>query len=506
MMPFSGETPMFNEYESYDALGLAELVRSKQTTAAELVEAALYRMDILNSQLNAVVYRMDERARDRARQPLPDGPFAGVPFLLKDLITSMADTPLTSGCRALRAHAPDHDHDMVVRYRRAGLIILGRTNTPELGLSPVTEPAAWGPTHNPWDLSRTPSGSSGGSAAAVAARIVPMADGSDGGGSLRTPASACGVFGLKPSRGRNPCGPDHAELWQGLATGHALTRSVRDSAAMLDAVSGPALGSPYVAPPPQRPFLDEVGAAPGALRIAVATTGFLSNHVDRDCIAAVEETRAVLEELGHTVVDAQPAMDRKPFIRAFLTVIAGEVATDLGEMRAPLGRAIGSGDVEPSTRMMAAIGRSLRGDELNLARRYLYRASRQIAAFFQDHDLLVTPTLARPPVRTGALTKSRIESVMLEGLCHLRACRPVRDHGQYELMAQPLIDYSGFTNPFNVTGQPAASLPLYWNAQQLPIGVQVAARYGDEATLLRVCAQLEQALPWADRKPPVCVG
>ena len=495
----------FAEYSEYDGLGLAELVRRKEVAPTELVEAAIRAIEAIDPRLDAVVHKMYDQARQTAADPLPDGPFRGVPFLLKDLLNWVAGVPSTGGSRALRDFVADHDSELVRRFRAAGLVFVGRTNTPELGLMPVTEPALFGPTANPWDPARTPSGSSGGSAAAVAARMVPLASGSDGGGSIRTPASACGIFGLKPTRGRNPAGPFLGEIWHGAVAEHVLTRSVRDSAAMLDATAGPDVGAPYFAPPPARPFLDEVGAAPGTLRIAFTTASLLGRHVHRDCVDAVHQTAALLEDLGHQVTEAAPTLDREAFLRAYVTMICCETATELDEIAAAAGPRKAN-HVELVTRVMARVGRATRADELSLCLRYLQREARRIAAFFETYDLLLSPTLAQPPLPTGALRPSPVETTILRAIDAAGVGAVLKRLPIIQALSAKVFDFSGYTAVFNVTGQPAMSVPLAWNDQGLPIGMHFAARYGDEATLFRLAAQLEAARPWAHRRPPICAA
>jgi amidase len=495
----------FAEYTRYDALGLAELVRKREVSPAELVETAIAHIEAINPRLNAVIHTMYDYARKAAAGPLPPGPFAGVPFLLKDLVALIAGVPISAGSRAIHGLVPDFDSTMIERYRAAGLVFVGKTNTPELGVAVVTEPELFGPTHNPWDLTRSPGGSSGGSGAAVAARLVPVASGSDGGGSLRIPASACGVFALKPSRGRTPCGPDRGDLWNGLAIEHVISRSVRDSAAMLDVTAGPDPGAPYHAPPWSRPFLDEVGADPGRLRIAFTTRSLLGSHVDRECAEGVEETARLLADLGHDVEEATPVVDREPFTAAFLSVVSVQVAAELDEIAALRGRP-NSGMVEPITRAMELYGRTVTAVELERMMRTLHRATRKIGAFFQGYDVLLTPTLAQPPLPTGGLRPTPAEHALLRTMSVLRAGSLMKRFGLIEKMAPKFFDYAGFTPVFNVTGQPAMSVPLVWSKDGLPIGMQLAGRYGDEATLLRLAAQLETARPWADRRPPVCAA
>jgi amidase len=321
----------FREYDHYDGLGLAELVRRKEVSPAELVEEAIRRIETVNPQINAVIHPMYDLARQQVQQGLPEGPFRGVPFLLKDLLVYYAGVPTRSGSRFFRDFVPDHDSEIVRRYRQAGVVVLGKTNTPELGLVPYTEPVLFGPSRNPWDLSRTTGGSSGGSGAAVAARLVPVAHGNDGGGSIRIPASCCGVFGLKPTRGRTPMGPDIGEAWRGMAINHVLTLSVRDSAAMLDATAGPDVGAPYIIPPPERPFLEEVGRDPGRLRIAFTTRPLLPGTVHPDCVRGVEETARLCQDLGHIVEEAAPQIDGHAFARDFLTMVCAETRADIEE-------------------------------------------------------------------------------------------------------------------------------------------------------------------------------
>jgi amidase len=495
----------FAEYTRYDALGLAELVRTREISPVELVDTAIAHIEAVNPRLNAMIHPMYESARAAAGRPLPGGPFTGVPFLLKDLVAVIAGVPISAGSRAVHGLVPDYDCTLIERYRAAGLIFVGKTNTPELGLTPTTEPVLFGPTHNPWDLSRSPGGSSGGSAAAVAARLVPVASGSDGGGSLRIPASACGVIGLKPSRGRNPVGPDRGDLWSGLAAEHVISRSVRDSAAMLDVTAGPDPGAPYHAPPPARPFLDEVGAEPGRLRVAFTARSLLGTQVSRECADGVAQTARLLADLGHEVEEAAPGVDREPVMLAYLIIVCVQVAAELDEIAAARGRPVAA-LVEPVTRAMDQMGRSVRATEIEAATRVLHRASRKLGAFFERYDVLLTPTLPVPPVATGGLQPTRFELGLLRAMSKVGAGSWLRRLGLMERMAPKVFEYIGFTALFNITGQPAVSLPLSWSASGLPLGMQLVARYGGEATLFRLAAQLEAARPWADRCPPVCAA
>jgi amidase len=465
-----------------DGTAQADLVRRKEVKPIELVDAAIERIERLNPTLNAVVTPMYEEARRAASGPLPDGPFTGVPFLLKDLLASYGGVRMTSGSAYLRDYVSSHDSELVARYKRAGLIVLGKTNTPEFGLAPTTEPHLFGPTRNPWDTGRGPGGSSGGSAAAVAAAMVPMAHGNDGGGSIRIPASCCGLFGLKPTRGRNPLGPDFGEIMSGLVSEHALTRSVRDSAALLDATSGPDIGDPYWAPPPERPFLQEVGADSGRLRIAFTTQAATGASVHPDCVAAVKDAAALCVDLGHDVVEASPSLSGEMMVRTFTTVWSAGCAFTIDGTAMTTGRAVTQDQFEPLTWGLYEMGQRQTASSYLVAVTIQQMMSRAVARFFLDHDLWLTPTLAEPPVPLGTFDSPPDNP--LQGFARA-------------------ADFVPFTPICNVTGQPAMSVPLYWNAEGLPVGTHFVGRFGDEATLLRLAAQLEQARPWTDRRPPV---
>ena len=494
----------FSDYEEYDGLGLAELVRSKEVKPSELVEEAINRIEKLNPQINAVIHRMYDLAREATEGELPDGVFRGVPFLLKDLMADYAGVPMRKGSRFHSDFVSDHDNEMVKRFKAAGLIVLGKTNTPEYGLVPVTEPELFGPSNNPWDLTRTTGGSSGGSAAAVAARMVPLAHGNDGGGSIRIPAACCGLFGLKPTRGRNPVGPDLGEAWQGLACDHVLTRSVRDSAAILDATAGPDVGALYYATPPSRPFLDEVGVDPGELRIAFTSKPFLGSSVHKDCVKGLETTVELCKDLGHEVVEAAPRVDGKAFAKAFLTMVCGETRADIEEAEVLFGRKATSRDYEPATWAVGLLGTQITSAEFSRAIRLLQRGARQIGQFFEDYDVLLTPTLAMPPLVTGALQLEGAEAFATKLLGSLNAGSLISALGGIDALADQAFEFIPYTPLFNVTGQPAMSVPLYWNDEGLPIGMHFVGRYADEATLFRLAGQLEQARPWFDRIPPAC--
>ncbi len=433
---------------------------------------------------------------------LPDGPFRGVPFLLKDLLASYTGVPMTSGSRFLRNYVPDHDSELVRRYKAAGLIVVGKTNTPEMGLMPYTEPVLFGPTHNPWNRDRSPGGSSGGSAAAVSSGMVPMAGGGDGGGSIRIPASCCGIFGMKPTRGRTPTGPDYGELWEGLTAEHVLTRSVRDSAAMLDALAGADIGAPYYAPTPARPFLDEVTTAPGRLRIAFTTQPMMGKTVHPDCVSAVSTTARLLEELGHDVEEAIPQIDRDEVNYAFAVMLAGQTCAGLRGLVRLTGRKLRRSEFETATWALYLLGNSISAGDYLLAIETLQRAARGISVLFERFDVLLTPTLSTPPILIGALQPSESELRMLNMAGMVNSGALLKAGHMLDQLAEDAFEYIAFTPPFNITGQPAMSVPLVWNDDQLPIGVQFVGRYADEATLFRLAGQLETARPWFDRRPP----
>jgi amidase len=487
----------------HDGIALAGLIRAGELHPRELVEAVIERIEALNPRLGCVVAPMYDEARRVAREPLPAGPLAGVPFLLKDLLGAYAGAPLRSGSRFYRDYVPTSDSELIRRYRAAGLIAVAKTATPELGITPYTEPLLHGPARNPWDLSRTPGGSSGGSAAAVAARIVPFASGGDGGGSIRIPAACCGVFGLKPTRGRTPAGPHYGDIWQGAAVQHALTRSVRDSAALLDLSAGPDPGAPSYPPPPARPFLAEVDAPPGRLRIAYTARPLLGGTVDPECVAALEDAVGLLRELGHELVEACPEVDGPAFSRAFFTLLCGETAAEVAAGEQLLGRKASASDFEVQTWSLALLGRNLSAGAFVGAQRTLQAITRRVAPFFGEHDLLLTPTLSRPPVLIGALQSRGAEALLMKALGRLGAGSLIQRLLDMTPAVERVYHFIPFTPVFNITGQPAMSVPLYWTAGGLPVGVQVVGRFADESTLFRLAGQLERARPWAGRVPPL---
>jgi len=489
----------FPEYDLYDGLGLAELVRAGEVSAAELAEEAIRRAEALNPALNFVVTPLFERGRTVARGRLPDGPFHGVPFFLKDILQDLAGVRSTSGSAALAGYVPDRDAEVVRRYREAGAVILGKTNVPEFGLLGVTEPEVFGATRNPWDPARTPGGSSGGAAAAVAAGVVPLAGANDGGGSIRIPASHCGLFGLKPSRGRVPAGPAYAEVWEGASVDHALTRSVRDSAAMLDAIAGPDAGAPYTIVPPERPYAEEVGRPPGRLRIGLTTRSPLGTPVHPECVEAVRRTALLLEELGHDVEEAEPEVDGHAVARCYFVLYFGQVAAMLDRIEAEAPGA--TRRTELATRALASIGRNLSAGAYVRSKQRWNEFGRAMAAFHARYDLFLTPVVAEPPVRIGELAPRRLERLQMQLVSGMRLGRFVSFTRLVDRLATESLSRTPFTQLANLTGQPAMSVPLHWTPDGLPVGSHFTAPFGDEATLFRLAAQLEEARPWFGMRP-----
>jgi amidase len=477
-----------DDLAALDATDQADMVRRGEVTPVELVDAAIIRIEKLDPELNAVIHPLFDKARRLAAAPeLPRGPFRGVPMVVKDLTCHTAGDPFHEGMRFLKEleWIEHQDTYLAGKFRSAGFVFVGKTNTPELGILPTTEPEAYGPTRNPWDTGRSTGGSSGGSAAAVAAGMVPVGHANDGGGSIRIPASECGLFGLKPSRGRTSLGPDFGDVMMGLVCEHVLTRSVRDSAAILDAVAGPMPGDPYFAAPPRRPFVEEVGADPGKLRVGFFTeapAGTTDTHPD--CIAAVEDVARLLESLGHTVVASAPKGIGDPeYIGQFLTLWGSGQAWNLDHWSRRTGTPIRREDVEPLTWALAEMGKTYHGGQFLQAVEWLQRGARRMGEWFAGgFDLLLSPTIAEPPPPLGEFLQ------------------PPDNPLQAIFRAASIVP---FTPLYNATGQPAVSVPLCWNAQGLPIGVQLAAPYAREDVLFRISSQLEEARPWRHRVPPV---
>jgi amidase len=491
-------SPAEDDYMSCDATELARRVATREVSPLELVTTAIALIERCNPQLNAVVHRMYDSARARAAAAPPQGALRGVPMVLKDFDGFVRDEPFTASSRFLDGYCPDHDSEAIARLRRAGLVFVAKTSCPELGILGTTDPAWRGPTRNPYDLTRSAGGSSGGSAALVAARAVPIGHGGDGGGSLRIPASHCGLVGFKATRGRVPLGPDWGEGWGGYVQWGALTRSVRDAAAMLDVMAGPMPGDPYAAPALPGPLAAEVGRDPGRLRIGLHAGTLFGDRVDDANARAVLEAGRLLEGLGHSVEQAKPEIDRDELVRAYFTEVAVGIATEIDDFAHMSGRSPRASLFEPGTWFLAQSGRALPALELQRARDAIRRAGRVAGAFHERYDLFLCPTVTHPPVRIGELALDLLERV---GLAALRAL-PVG-----AMLRQVLRQFGRFLEPtpntqlFNQTGQPAISLPTGEHPGGLPIGVQLVAALGREDLLVRVASQIEAAAPWSHRRP-----
>jgi amidase len=466
-------------YEDCDGLDLAALVAGKKASPRELLDEAIRRARAVQERLNPISQWHEEHARAAIDAGLPDGPFHGVPFLLKDL-TALKGTPTWAGSRLAQKLPPAAiDATLVERYKRAGLVIFGKTTTPELGLAPSTETTLTGSTRNPWDPSRTSGGSSGGAAVVVATRAIPVAHASDGGGSIRIPASCCGVFGMKPTRARNPSGPIVGEGWAGMSVNHVVSRSVRDSAAMLDATHGPAPGDPYYAPPFAGKFADEVGKAPKRLRVALQTRPFSGVAVDPECVAAAEKAAKLMQELGHAVEPAVPEVNWEELAEASWVLIASN--TRLAVLMMNGGAEPARGAVDSVAQDPVDFARTLPGEAYPRATRVIQRFGRTMAAFHEKYDVLLSPTLGQPPLPLGPLHTNNPD---------VAAWR------------EALMGFMPFTAAWNMSGQPSMSVPLHWSAGGLPVGVQFTAAFGEDALLFRLAGQLEAARPWAGRVPP----
>jgi len=473
----------FPEYDNYDGLGLGRLVRDGEVSAFDLLDEAIDRVERVNGELNAVVHKYYEEARAEIEAGLPEGAFRGVPFLLKDLHLLMKGTVTSYGSAMWRKNVADHDSTLVKRYRQAGLVTFGKTNSPELGLNPVTEPREFGPSRNPWDTSRTPGGSSGGASAAVAAGILPLAHASDGGGSIRIPASCCGLVGLKPSRGRVPFGPDKAEGWGGQSASHVVSRSVRDTAAMLDATAGSESGEAYSAPHYAGTFLGAIQAAPGALRIGVSYEKWGQGEYQPEVLTGLKNTVSLLEGLGHLVEEARPDFDGEAAGSTLFTIVSVNTALAVRQRAAELNCTVDQLDMENGTRLYVELGNAVSATDYAKAIQMNQRLGRLLGEFHQQYDVLLAPTLSSPPVSVG----------------HISEAPP-------EEYADRLFGFMGDTGLYNQTGQPSISLPLHWSKDNLPIGMMFTSAYGNEALLLQLARQLEESAPWSKRRPPLYAG
>ncbi|MGI9332179.1 MAG: amidase [Gammaproteobacteria bacterium] len=477
----------FNEYESFDGLGLAGLVASGEVTPSELLEEALARVEALNPSLNAIATLQPETARSLIDTGPRDGAFEGVPFLLKDLGAEAKDFPSNSGSHLFAGTRYPFDSALYSRLRRAGLVTFGRTTSPELGIGPVTEAQIYGgPTRNPWNTGHTPGGSSGGAGACVAAGVLPAAHGSDGGGSVRIPASCNGLYGLKPTRARLPDGPASGEGWGGMAVDGFLTRSVRDTAALLDATVGADAGAPYWAPPLSATFTAAMSRQPGPLKMLYSTRSFTGEAVHPECCAAVESAAALCTALGHRVEEAAPTIEVDDLMLAWCKIVACGTALAVQTKVDSRGQPVQCEEIEGVTRGACELANSISGAQYLQALNTVHRFGRQMAAWFEECDVFVTPVLAEPPAAIGRFKPDN------------------DDFLDYRLGPQGIFPYSPFAAPFNASGQPAASVPLHWTADGLPVGVQFAAAFGADELLIALSAQLEQARPWFDRRPPLC--
>jgi amidase len=471
----------FSQYRNYDGLGIAQLIRGREVTAREVLEAAIGAAETVNPHVNALSQKLYDLGLATISQVDSSAPFAGVPFLLKDVSAMLKGARTTQGSRFF-ADAPPATADttLVERFKQAGVIIFGKTTTPELGLAPSTETSLTGATRNPWNLSLTAGGSSGGAAAAVATGIAPLAHGSDGGGSIRIPASCCGLFGLKPTRARTPSGPLVGEGWGGLSVHHVLSRSVRDSAAMLDAIGGPADGDPYQVQRPERPYLEEASTPPGRLKIALQKRPLSGAVVAPECENALEDAGRLMESLGHRVEEAQPLGDWDELGHALWVLVASNVSLSLKRRASEVGRPLSGDDVDPVTWSAVEFSSTLDVEAYPTALASLHRQGRRMATFHKVYDLVLSPTLAKPPVPLGVLRT---------------------DSRDLEAYRRDLVAFMPFTQLFNMTGQPSMTVPLYWSAANVPIGVMFSAPFGGEATLFRMAGQLEAARPWFHRVP-----
>jgi len=491
----------FAEYRQYDALGLATLIREGQVSAEEVLAAARERTEAVNDRINAIIHPAFAEAENQLRSGLPEGPFKGVPFLIKDLGLHWAGQPQLSGSKGYAGYRAKTDSFLLRRYRDAGLVLMGKTNTPEFGLTPYTEPAHFGPTRNPWNLDRTAGGSSGGSAAAIAAGIVPLATASDGGGSIRVPASCCGLVGLKPSRGLLSLGPQTGEHWAGAVVEGCNSRTLRDTAAFLDVAAASEPGDPYPSPARPTSYLRLLDQKLAPLRIGFSTAHPLGHRLDEACIRAVQQTAQRLEELGHQVEEVPLPIDRTDLTELFITIVAGQAAATMREMGETMGFKPSPAHVEPSTFALYLLGRSLSAADYAYQRRRWNLLGRRLAAFHQNYDLLLTPSASQQPFPIGSLQPTPAEQRLIGLINSLRLGRLAA--ANIEKLAEKVFSYIPYTPLANMTGQPSLSLPLYWSEDGLPVGVLFTGPIGRDSQLLQLGAQLESAYPWKDRQPPL---
>lgn len=492
------------DYKEHDGLGLADLVKRKEVHPIELVEEAIRLTDSLNPKMNAVINKMYGQARIAAGQQLT-GPFAGVPMFLKDISQEIAGEPITAGSMAFLKYRAKEDSEYARRLRQAGLVFLGQTNVPEFALVAVTEPAHYGPTRNPWNLDHTPGGSSGGSAAAVASGMVPIAGANDGGGSIRIPAAYCGLFGLKPTRGRTPVGPNYGRAWQGASAEHVLSRSVRDSAAMLDALHGHEKAGAFSAQPFEGSYLSTASTPLGKkLRIAFSVKSPIGTKVDADCREGVLKTVRLLESMGHQIEEVEAPVDGHKIATSYLTMYFGETAALLTSLEEVLGRKATASDVEPTTWLLGLLGKATSAEEFVLSLREWDKAALMMETFHETYDFYITPTTAHPPAKIGELEPSPSEKFLISTVGKLGLGSILKKAGIVDQIAQKNLARTPFTQLANLTGQPAMSLPLHQTKGGLPVGVQVMAARGREDLLFQLAGELEQSEIWQDvRKNPL---
>jgi amidase len=490
-------------YQDYDALGLAELVRGGEVSARELLAEARSRLERVNSILNAVICMTDDRADMLAARTDLNAPFCGVPFLVKDLMLPIAGYPLSNGSRSMRGYIPDADCDLVERMEQAGLVVFGKTNTPELGASPLTAPVAFGQTRNPWKPERNSGGSSGGSSAAVAARVVPMAYSSDGGGSIRLPASYCGIFGFKPSRGLNKY-EDMSRAWGGAVVSHVSTISVRDSAAYLDVVNGRADASYRVKEPPANSYLRSAMRTPDPLKIALITETPIGSPVDRECLAAAEHAAGLCEYLGHRVDPVRWGFDGMELMRAFLTIVFHYTLRDTALMARLLDVEERGLLLELNTRFIKTLGKGVDDARLAWALKVWESVSAEMAKLHQTFDVVLTPTVATPPLHADALDPNLFERFAMRLLIRTGLTKWLHSDRLLDGMVRKSMTLTPYTPVANVTGQPAMSVPLYWDRHGLPHGAHFMAAEGNDSVLFQLAAQLEEAQPWRYRRPDLC--
>lgn len=491
----------FPEYDEYDGFGLALLIKEGEISASEVLEEAIERMDRVNASVNVLVEPLYEEARIRARSNDIEGSFSGVPFLMKDLGHSMSGVPQRNGSRFFKSYVPKYNSEIVNRFRKAGFNTFGTTNTPELGLVGSTEPELYGPTRNPWQLDLTAGGSSGGSAASVASGIVPIASGSDGGGSIRIPASCCGLVGLKPSRGRNPSGPALGEGWYGQVQNGVISKTVRDTAAVLDETSGADSGAPYFAPTPSEPYLNSVGKEPDRLRIAVIREGLCSNApLHPECLLGLDRTIELLTDLDHEIVEAKSPLDTIPLASAFLMRVVACTAAEIASAEQLLERKSAHNEFETLTRAFANLAKSYSAGDLTIANRFIESQMRILGRFMGDYDVMLTPTLATPPPKLGIFRPRGLDLLLTNILSYLPIGPIAKWTKTLERLVENNFTFVVSTMVANMSGEPSISLPLYWNKQQIPVGMMFTSPLYREDTLFRLAGQIEIAAPWTNKK------